>query len=154
MHGGSLSGSVGSEKAEDLAATYRERDVIDGMKRAEGFHQMRHLDDVILAFAYAFRLLQSGWVEHIGKLSQYVFGRVEAPYVSMVEKSHAVAAAYLVEIGRGSHDGDASLAKRTEHVPQLFTAHGVDTGGGFVEEEHAGLMHQGTREGELLLHSS
>ena len=72
----------------------------------------------------------------------------------MVEEGHTLTAAHLIQIGRRGHNGDAAVLEGTEHVPELLARHGVDACGGLVEEEHAGLVHQGTAQGELLLHAA
>ena len=50
MHGGSLAGTIGSEETENLAALDAEADIVNGMKGAEGFDQMLHLDDVLVLY--------------------------------------------------------------------------------------------------------
>ena len=99
-------------------------------------------------------MADAGGIEDGGKLSQYGVGRTDAAHLAFVQKGHTVATAHLVEIGRGGDDGDAALAELAQHVPEFLARHGVYTGGGLVEHQHAGLVHKGAREGELLLHAA
>ena len=93
-------------------------------------------------------------VEDVGKPVENDLRRVDAAQLAVVEEGHTLAAAHLVEIGCGGHDGDAALLQHAQHVPKLLAAHGVDARGRLVEEEHAGLMDQRTRERQLLLHAA
>lgn len=116
------------------------------MKSTERLDQMLHFDDVLLALLTGSQRGQSCGVEDIGKGGQYLVRRTDPSYLAMIEESDPFAATHLVQIGRRGDDGQSSLPQRSEHLPQLLAADGIDTGGGFIEDEHAGLMDQGTRE--------
>ena len=146
VHRGGLTGSVRPEETEDLPSAYRERDVIHGMESAEGFDQMLYLDDVLLTLLTGGQRGQSGGIEDIGKGGQYLVRRTDTAYLAMIEESYPFAATHLVQIGRRGDDGQSSLPQRSEHFPQFLAADGIDTGGGFIEDEHAGLMDQRARE--------
>ena len=61
----------------------------------------------------------------------------------------------LFEILRGEKDGGALLLIQPAHFfPHRRAAHGIEPGGGFVQEQHQGLMHQRTRQIQSARHSS
>ena len=85
---------------------------------------------------------------------QYRLGASRCFYHTFLQKSNAVAALHLVNIRSGCYDGDATPTQPAEHIPELLSAHGINTRSGFVEQQDAWLMNQGAAEGKLLLHTS
>ena len=155
VHSGGLAGTVGTEEAENLATADRETDVIDSTEVTESLDEMRHLDDAVaLLRRHSVVMRQTRRVENLAEALQYHLGRAYALNPPLMEESHTVTAAHLVQIGCGDHDGDATLPEQGEHLPKLLAADRVHTRGGFVEKEHAGLVYQGTRECQFLLHAA
>ena len=60
----------------------------------------------------------------------------------------------LVHVVRGEHLGDAALLESIQAIPHQMAGLGVEAGGGFVEQEEVGLVHQRTRDGEPALHAA
>ena len=156
MHGGGLTRAVGTKEAEYLAPLHAEADVIDGMERAEGLHQVLHLDDVLqfcLLLYYSNRL--NTWrIEDSLKAVEDDLGRIDAPDLPVVEESHTLTAPYLVEIGRRGHDGDAALLQRQEHLPEFLTTHRVNARGRLVKQQHARTMDERTAQCQFLFHAA
>ena len=154
VHGGGLTGPVSSEESKDFSPAYGKTDIVDGTERPESLYQMSHLDDVSADGACRCRAIDGRRVEDVLEVFQYRFRTTNAQHPAFVEESHPVAAPHLVEIGGRCHNGDASAAQLLEHVPELLPADGVDTGGGFVQEQHFGTVHQRTAKCQFLLHAS
>lgn len=70
------------------------------------------------------------------------------------DKGDAVAAEGFVHVGGGDEECDALGGEGAEHIPEFAAGNGVDSGGGFVEEEDAGFVDKGAAEGEFLFHAS
>ena len=115
MHGGGLTSSVGSETTEYLTTFHAETDVIDSMERAEGFHQMLYLNDVLrfcLLLCHINRLnnMLNPWrIEDVFILVEDDFRCVYTSYLPMVEESHTLTTAYLIEVRCRGHYGDVTL---------------------------------------------
>ena len=124
------------------------------MESSEGFHQMLHLNDVFVGVVDVFFSLDTRRVKDVGKLGEDDIGRVDVLHPTLVEKRHALTAANFVKVGGGGDNGDAALLESSEHFPELFAAHRVDTCGGLVKEKDAGRVYQGATQCQLLLHAS
>ncbi len=68
--------------------------------------------------------------------------------------THARAALGLVEVGRGDDQGEPVGDQLGEQPPELAPGHRVDAGGGLVEQQHLGRVHEGAGERQLLLHAA
>src|SRR5262245_50342025 len=68
--------------------------------------------------------------------------------------TQAVALLGLFEVVRGHEYRGAGVGQAVDHFPESAARQRVDPGGRFVEEEYAGLVHDGRAEGDTLLPSS
>ena len=59
----------------------------------------------------------------------------------------------LVHVVRRDDERDALALEPEEPVPQHVPRLGVEAGGGLVEQEHLGVVHQAARDGEPALHA-
>ena len=66
---------------------------------------------------------------------------------------HAQAIALLgfFEVVRGDQDRGAGVGQPVDHGPEGAPGERIDAGGGFVEEENVGLVHDGRAKGHALL---
>ena len=71
-----------------------------------------------------------------------------------LHQAHPVAQARLVHVGRGDDDRQPLVAQPAEQVPELLPRDRVHAGGGLVEEQDLGPVHQRAAERELLLHAA
>ena len=76
------------------------------------------------------------------------------PDLALMHQRHAVAALGFVEIGGGENDRQAIGGKVRERIPEFAARHGIDAGGGLVEQQHARLRHQRAGQRELLFHAA
>ena len=72
----------------------------------------------------------------------------------MVQESHTLATAHLVEIRSRCDYGDVAFLESFQHFPELLAANRVNTCRGLVKEKHTGTVNQGARKGEFLLHAT
>ena len=128
--------------------------MVDGVEGAEGLHQVFHNYHIVVFRSGFQRAVEWGGEEDIAETGEYLIRRTYAFYLPLRHVSHAVAMADLIQIGCGSDDGDASVAELIDHRPELLAAHGVDAGGGFVEQKHLRTVEQGATQRELLLHTA
>lgn len=74
--------------------------------------------------------------------------------LSLIDEKQGVA--HLVELGKDvgtDEDGLALLGENADEVLELDAGFGVETGGGFVENEDVGIVKQGTPKAESLAHA-
>ena len=71
-----------------------------------------------------------------------------------VEEGDLGAALGLVHVRRGDQHGLAGPVQPGEDAPELAPRDRVDAGGRLVEQQQVGLVHQGGREHQLLLHAA
>ena len=123
------------------------------MEITKGLHQMFY-------FYHGFRLLLccgnglDTWrIKHVPELLKDRIWGINATNLSMIEERHAFTTTHLIEIRCRSHNGDAPLLQHQQHLPQFLAAHRIHARSGLIEKEHAGLMHQRTRERQFLLHT-
>ena len=134
VHGSGFSCAISTKETEYLATLHIETDVIDGVERAEGFHQMLHLDDVIRFNFRRLAMLYSRWIKHIFEPIEYHLWLVDSHHLTFAQKCHSFTTAHLVEIGRRGHDSDAPFFQHAKHLPQLLAAYRVDTRCRFIKE--------------------
>ncbi|MCU0618276.1 MAG: hypothetical protein MUD17_14510, partial [Gemmatimonadaceae bacterium] len=78
--------------------------------------------------------------------------RVEREDPPCLHEGNAITTAGLVHVRRRHEQTQAVVAQLPEQLPELRTRDGVNTGGGFVEDQQRRRMHECTAERELLLH--
>ena len=117
---------------------------------------MVYLDDVLLCLLlwHSNRLDDAWRIEDIGEAVENDVWLIDALNLSFVKEGDTLATTHLVKIRRGGNDGDATLLQSTQHLPELLSADRVDTRRRLVKEEDAWTMHQSTRQGEFLFHTS
>lgn len=90
----------------------------------------------------------SGRVD-LGELFKVV-GHAADDEFGEVDVADVAAAFGFVHVMGGDEEGHAEAGELEEEVPEFAAGDGVDAGGGFVEEEDLGLVHEGAGHGEAL----
>ena len=82
-------------------------------------------------------------------------GETFASNAAAVEDDNAVRDALrFVEIVGAEEDRPVPRAERHDERPQRARGLGIERGGGLVEQEHRRVVHQATRDRDLLLHAA
>ena len=81
----------------------------DGTEVTESLYQVLYLDNVLTVSPCCLLVLQAWRIEYVAETVENHFWSIYAANLSLVEKSHSLAAAHLIEIWRGCHDGDVTL---------------------------------------------
>ena len=123
------------------------------MEIAKGLHQMFYFYHRLRLLLCCGNGLDTWRIKHVPELFKDSIRGINATNLTMIEESHAFTTTHLIEIRRRGHNGDAPLLQHQQHLPQFLAAHWIYTRSGFIEKEHAGLMHQRTRERQFLLHT-
>ena len=76
------------------------------------------------------------------------------PDLTLMHERHPVASLGFVQVWGGENDRQAIGGKVRERVPEFAPRHGIDAGGGFVEQQHARLRNQRAGQRQLLLHAA
>ncbi len=81
VHSGGLAGTIGTQETENLATPDTERNVIYGMERAKGLHQVLHFYHILLfcMLRLCHSLLNAWRIEDISELIQDGIGRTDTP---------------------------------------------------------------------------
>src|SRR6516164_8128938 len=87
---------------------------------------------------------------HIGQFAQGVRGAI-GKKLAEIDVRHLAAALGFVHIVCGHEKRDALSRQFEQQVPQLTARHGIDAGGGFIEEDQLRLVQQRAAECKPLL---
>ena len=95
-----------------------------------------------------------GFVAVVADASGQLFGAPLGDDAPPVEEQEAVHPGGFLHIG-GADEGGGPLfaADLLQNLPELQAAEGVDSGGGFVQQQEFGTVQEGADQGELLHHS-
>ena len=78
--------------------------------------------------------------------------RAERDGFAVIHDGHTVAEPFgFIHVVGGEQDGAAGAAEFLDEVPELAAGLGIEAGGGFIEEDHLRIPHQGAGEREALL---
>jgi len=74
--------------------------------------------------------------------------------LTLLDEDHGIASNFDFTEQMGiEEDRGAALALVTDNIADQVTAHGIEAGGGFVEEDQFGLMDEGLRQADALHHA-
>ena len=80
--------------------------------------------------------------------------RVERQHAALVQQGDAGAALGFIEVRSRHQDRDARCQKLRQQLPEFATRNRINTGRGFVEQNHLRLVHQRAGQGEFLFHAA
>ena len=172
FHGGAFAAAVGAEKAENFALADAEAHVVYRREVAEAFAEVvrlhrgrqgivgdegRQLGVVpmgLLAFGQHFDigLLQRG----AAALREDFLRVAVGEDLAVVHGQQLLELFGFVDVGGGHQHGHAGVfgAQFAHQCPELAAGKRVDAGGGFVQNQQVGVVHQGAAQAEFLLHAA
>ena len=172
FHGGGFAAAVAAQKAEDFAFGNGEADMVHGGEAAEAFGEPVRFNggrrigvghergDFQAARALAFFFGQQadiGFFQRFAAVLRHHFARGgvgEQPPV--VHRQQVRELFGFVNIGGGDNHGHAAMfvLQIVHQLPKLAARQRVHAGGGFVQNQQIGAVHQRAAQAQFLLHAA
>ena len=172
LHCGGFAATVGTEKAEDLAASDAEADMVHGREVTKTHGQVTGLNGDFIVLAgdkgrdhdgpvaalLLFRqqgdegrLQRSG----VGSLVQFLW-RAGGQDSTGIHCHQPVETLGFVHVGRGDDHAHtvAFTANAPDQIPELAARQRIDAGGGLVKDQQVRVVDQRTAQAQFLLHAA